>query len=790
MYYNGLNEKLYNYIFLESKTEYGIALKEYKDELQKWERNKIKLKPVKKFLDDNNTQDYPYVYTTAMSPSWFDAGKYDFYVNGKHVLEWDEKDLLPLHFQGYIYLNFKVDTPIASLLVVRTNLPVRLEKFNSPLTFQDNGTSLKLAYNDNFEYKPTLAKGRTLVIDKPYFCLNSGENLYDKYPNMINWLYDNKITNMILLNTDTGIVNDYSDVINEPMYLAVKTNPKLKMIIFYEGIDPATYTPTVNNDTFKYLKDKKNYMEDIFSEYLNIPQIKNIIMDHRKDLLLQKDDTDVFNEIEEYSQKNDMFITNYLLYKNYDLFMELYKRLHRTKIPFIFAEWTRKADNPYVDENNRDRDMPEIKERNELLKFTFINYYQNPFEIYFCNTMYQGTFIHDTMGISTTIYINKGNLLDYYNLKEEDLPKLFGQILIRGHAYKRVDYNNIHKLFNGTLAISSDWFSMYKKRVLDNGIYLKNTDYELNRIHPSNMVCVFPKRAQKHHKFAITGYTNPVEITTNTYKIKVKNTTPTEGKKINTAIHKNLFFTDYIDYRFNIYIGPYLLMENIDYRILAPNLVEFLRPITVFTEDKDSEYIDMIIEYEGIVEDILLQRYKFKSFRYRFFNNQFIIDTLYDIRTDTQITDKRADTLHLNPGSLYDVNGYKLNMMMTKYFASENVFTGDRLSDYGFGDLIKREFPQFIQKVGSKNFITTNIEIPSIHSIPRRSGYPSSVNLSHVINQHVVSAKEMINQNRHFGKETYWDTGIHYRYKSELYMLGDINLDPNIPINYVLDDNL
>ncbi len=152
MYKNKLECLLYNYITKDTDDEFGIFLKEYKDEIQKINKDKIVLKPVKKFLSDNGTDGYDFIYTTSISESWFDIGKYDFYINGKHINKYSTEDLIPLHFQGYLYLNFKKDIVIDSLLVVRSNLPARLDTFSSRISILDSDTALKLPYDDNFVY--------------------------------------------------------------------------------------------------------------------------------------------------------------------------------------------------------------------------------------------------------------------------------------------------------------------------------------------------------------------------------------------------------------------------------------------------------------------------------------------------------------------------------------------------------------------------------------------------------------------------------------------------------------
>ena len=99
MYKNKLNELLHPYSFFKDSTKYSIVLKEFKDDLDKWNFKDIKLKPIRKFLTDNKiatyrkinhyqTEEdihYPIIYTTAMSKSWMDQKKYNFYLNGKHI---------------------------------------------------------------------------------------------------------------------------------------------------------------------------------------------------------------------------------------------------------------------------------------------------------------------------------------------------------------------------------------------------------------------------------------------------------------------------------------------------------------------------------------------------------------------------------------------------------------------------------------------------------------------------------------------------------------------------------
>ena len=506
--------------------------------------------------------------------------------------------------------------------------------------------------------------------------------------------------------------------------------------------------------------------------------IRNVVFNKKDKLFVQYSDIDIYNLIEEFSQKDEQVIIDEVLGFSYDLFMEAFKYNHSTKT-LITKENISIVSNTKFTKNSLDE---------ELIKITFRNYMNNPFEIYFYGVLYQGTYLKDQSTKYTNVYINKKLLLDYYNIKDADLENIYGQIVKRSHSYKRVNYSNINCDYNGTLPISKDWFKLIGKRVLDNGFYLKETDYRLNNIYPSGLLCLFPRRKMKYHNIAITGYSNSIKITSNRYHVKIKNFTQDDLDNIkseNKYIYKNLYFTDYIDYRFNIFIGPYLLTENVDYKILAPNLIEFLRPIGVYNEEKGNEYIDIIIEYEGYLEEALKRIYKHKSFRYRFFNDEDLINELYKVKSNTVLTGIRDDKV--NCPVRYPILPYRMNMMLTKFYSSEIVM-GNSL-DYGeeFYGLIKSEFPEFVTKIDDKYIIETTMELKDITDSPKINILPPYFNLNTLINGHILATKELVWQNKHFNREYSVNTNYLYRYNIPVNMKGDFTLSINIPINYIID---
>ena len=102
--------------------------------------------------------------------------------------------------------------------------------------------------------------------------------------------------------------------------------------------------------------------------------------------------------------------------------------------------------------------------------------------------------------------------------------------------------------------------------------------------------------------------------------MKIKDFTPQEENDIKTTniynkyIYKGYFYTDYIDFRFSIYIGSRLLMEGIDYDILSPTLVRFNTPFDIYFEDKDdSTYINIKIVCDELDSENQLENLKRKD---------------------------------------------------------------------------------------------------------------------------------------------------------------------------------
>lgn len=801
MYKQKLLELLEPFSFFNHGYEkYSVILKEYKDDLDKWNYKDIKLKPIRKFLVDNGVAvytdinhyqqreeiHYPFIYTTAISKSWFDLGKFNFYLNGKHISEYDEVDLKVLHHQGYIYLCFREDFEITSLLVFRTNISATVERLTDYITDTNKGNKLEIPFNKKFKYEKNERDGLKLIINLPYIKISENENIFSVLGKWINdpvsWLFNNKIISYLLIN-DKGILSESDEVTMDNFYFSVKKNSKVNLYLFYIGEDPSNYQ---YKEIDTYHNDNRYYLESIYDTLFKNVNTKKYLLDN-KDFLIQDNEINIFKEFPDITNLTSANISDYLLGFNYDLFMECYKINHKTKYNFTYEDLIKVTDTKFSSYDYSENQYVD----KDLLKFSFRNYTNNPFEIYIFGKLYTSTYITDRHGFYTSVYINKSSLCDELGITFEQLPNIKGCVLLKNHDYKRINYSNITSETNGCLPISQDWFTIDNKKVYDNGYLIKDTDVDINTIRPSGLLCAYPKRVFKRHSISIIGNRiSTTKIISNKYKLKYKNFISDEIDRFmepNKVIYKNLLYTDYIDYRFNLYCGPYLLMENYDYKILSPNLIEFLKPLPVYYEDLNkSDFIDITIEYEGELEDILLKIYKSKSYLYRLFNNKDFVKEYLKDRDDTLTVYERDWSLSINVPKLYDNKIFRFTQMITKYFSCERLLTAvpDKYGEK-FYEEIRSEFPEFVTKVKDNYLINTQLEIPDYDNIPRIIRLPEFLDLNELIQKHFETIKILKFENKTFDKE-YNLLGIKYRYKSSIYK-DDLLLSPNIPINYITD---
>lgn len=780
MYRQDVLKKLTPFIFFDKDRKYNIVLKDYKNDVDRWKFEDIKLKPIlkrfleegvyeKKKLDYYRTEEkvvYPYIFTTKISNSWLDGFNFNFYLNGQHINSYD--DLKVFSHQGYIYICSKTNMTITSLIVVNKNISSYFDKFNNTISIEDTNDNLELPFNESFVFDKNSNNGNKLVINHPYFILNHNENLLEKlysftdYP--FEWLSNNKIFSYLLID-DSGIL-DISDIEFDTLNITNKKSNS-KLILFYNGISPEGYVPEKGLDIYH---DENYYCENIFR------RIGKETMLFLKDnnLFPNNDDINIFEEESKYDRIDDY--ADFLLGFSYDLFMEGYKRNHKTKYNFKYSDLKEMNQTNYSDFNYEL--IRELRNRNSMLKISFYNPFGILFDLYFNNRLSQINFITQSRGLFTDVFINISSILDFFDITYEDLKNSNIMVLLKNKDYKKYNYNNIDSNYNGTLPIGQEFFKTYNKRIYDNGYILKEDDYILNSIYPSGLVCLWPKRHQRHHNITVIGnHNNSTKITRYEYTTKINGSSlnKTPGKQI----YKGLLYTDYIDFRFNVYIGPYLLQEGKDYIILAPNLIELLKDITVYKEDINNTEIPIIIEYEGELEDFLLEIYKHKSYKYRLFNNDNFINEYIKNKNDINLISE-------NLPELYDDIVFRFNMMNTKYFASEPIEDGN-VDSYGedMMSLVHNEFEDLTTKENDRVRIMGNFKF-DLKKIPRRIISPEPININTLIMEHIEAVKILKFENKTFNNQ-YDLSDENYRWRRIINTRYGLWINPNIPIYYILE---
>ena len=190
-----------------------------------------------------------------------------------------------------------------------------------------------------------------------------------------------------------------------------------------------------------------------------------------------------------------------------------------------------------------------------------------------------------------------------------------------------------------------------------------------------------------------------------------------------------------------------------------------------------------------------------KSYRNRLFTNKMLREALYDSQSDIHglvLIDN--DNLGNDCPPLYPEPAFRLNMMVTKFYSTEVLITTD-VDDYGtkwFDDL-KTEFPDLVKFNVDNNDDEILMECTPDYPIsdyPRLISLPERLPLNMVMYNHIVADYKLNSWNYKFMKDIPHDNNVLHR---KTYMADKIDLtfangdffhNPNIPINYVIDDSI
>lgn len=315
------------------------------------------------------------------------------------------------------------------------------------------------------------------------------------------------------------------------------------------------------------------------------------------------------------------------------------------------------------------------------------------------------------------------------------VENLYFDIHFRNQDHNNVKYNNISDDYNGVMILSDEFYIYKNKMLYDNGFYIHN-DYNVTDLPPVYMMALFPGRHFPHHHVYMTFDSSGRYYYKRTYKAKFKNITKQDlTNEINSIkyykenvydilsdvykedaiythdnrlIYKDIMYLDYIDFRCHMIVNGSILLNDIDYEILAPNVIRFKRKPFELPIDKDT--IEVIVQYDDLFDEVLM-KFPDTSRLYKLYNNDKVIDHIFDIDYDDQyIKDNVYDRSFnfeddyvreyvrkfLYPQK-YPKDVQRGHMFLTKYFSTEAVVQ-DNATQYGINwkESLLREFPEYV----------------------------------------------------------------------------------------------
>lgn len=650
----------------------------------------------------NNNIDksiYSLVTTFAISESWIDNKRYRFLINNRSIYEYDVKILL-LH--GYIYIFHKPGFTFTHVSLVLHD--------NDVFTLNDDNNEINDIFNTSItlNIKSTIDPDLAISLNKTFYVLKNNEDnitiLKNKYPDTYNdEVLLHKPIYYLQYNKSTGFFNDPSKLENKPLYIKnTSSDPNdLLLVVYDHKLDYTKYDNIYykeiygNKDRFKCFF---NYMNDLpipYGKYINYEFLNNNdIITTCRDFMY-----DIYNDILKYNLPCEILFTN----KDFEISSNMDSLID-------------------VDYNPLKRGI----NYRSYIKLNFHNPRNRIPEVFFEGRLYQGYKLVEKNANFTTIGIKLDVFRDYFELGENDKIDNI-TVLLKPDTYHHYHYEDITKEYNSVVPIGRWFFSGFHKRRYINGYLSREEDFGFNTIPPYNLLCTFPKRKAKGYDIYDTHYVYNRYIIKKDLHLKYKNITSNITDIINSNdkyIYKNYLFTDYIDYEYQIYSGPYLLQKDVDYEILSCRCIRFLKPLYKYKEDNiDNDYIDITIENIFNKDKDMYKELAYKSsYLKRFFENENIITYLTNLENDTIVLN-RKDRNDCN--GLYDQNAYETHMYLTKYFSSEVVLNGQN-EVYGSSwfNKLKAEFPQFVNEHGTVSCdydLDDNIkmsEIPRVVTLP------------------------------------------------------------------------
>lgn len=591
-----------------------------------------------------------------------------------------------------------------------------------------------------------------------------------------------KIYNKI---TKTFEHNENNILITYPGMIKLNKNAtrsdEYEIYIFFEGVLPNEFVDTEYNiaNEEEYLLDRIMYLEEKY----NILESSNLI-DYFKNMITS-------THIDE--PENDLQLIRHIMNFNYDLFLLLYRKLHRVNIGISCNkfEYVKKTEyNGVVSyENVKDGELDE--NMNTFIKITFINFKRLPFEIFHNYRKYTDSIFIEHKAYITTVYIPARSFVRHYGYETtKDLQNRFINIILRPAESKELFMNNINTIYNGVMVPSRRFvYDNYLRELYDNGYPIEEKDIEYNTLYPSNLLVAFPQKKIYPHEINALIYPSHFVKTSKKYRIKYRNLTPQDKLDFKTTNNKfivnNHLYLDYIDFTYLLKIGPYILTENIDYIILSPNCIEFLN-IPVIDEN---DYLTLTLELQGTPYDDLIKLSN-KSLAKRFVSSNEYKNRLTNDNENIKL-------IHY-PGN-YDSKMNRWHQMVTKYLSGELVIDFRDISIYGekwFNNLTE-EFPDFLKEQGGHTILnlSPDFNITKREDFPRIVALPETNNLHTLVTRHLLAISYLNDNGFTNGATSYIDLTKLRKNKKylsnfkniDIYMAyGNFEYNCNIPLDVII----
>lgn len=677
-----------------------------------------------------DTSIYNKCISFAVSSTMVDFGRFKIYINNKTIEELDIKCFL-LH--GYIYIIHKDNFTISTVIYLGKEDEVVLNKDSNKEITDNEGTDLSLnLVSSTFSELGCNILGNYFILDKDKSSIDYLKTKYNEH--YYKYLFSYRYGKIYIYNKNRGFIKEYSKVKIHPLFIKnISTDVNDKVIVFYEKnniIDKTSLYYKELTHIFKNDKVFKYYIDNI--DRLTIPN-KNVIYD--------KD----FNSDEE------------CIYELFDFNWDAYNLIHSeyNRVNFLFNEET-------FDVGGKLELLTDVIFKPIIRSFPYRNYIKLTFpnhhnlypEVFHEGRFYGGYKLIEKNINMTTVAIKYDVLKDYFNIhNDKDIDNLY--VVLRPSHYMHTNYNNITRDYNGVIPIGRQFYMYEDKRRYLNGYIVNENELGFNVIPPYNLMCTFPRRKGSTYHLVDTGYKKKV-INKKSLRLKYRNHTTTEIDSLISSndkfIYKGFLYTDYIDYNFQIYCGPYILQEGWDYIILSPRLIKFLKPLYKYKEENiNNDYVNITIENLFDNEDgINLHKEKANKSSYlkTLFEDKLFMKELYSICNDTVVLNTKPTQ---DCPSLYDESIYRNHMYLTKYFSSELTLTGEEDNPYGekWISMIEEEFPEYID---SNGVVKTDMEVPDNSTrddFPRIVQLPENEPLNILIGSDIIAKRKLRHENLH-----------------------------------------